>query len=60
MLTREEVENLFLSSIGDMKLLIKIFNKHGALVERLSSINSNLEFLYEQTVLSERSEENAN
>ena len=59
-LTREEVENLFLSSIGDMKLLIKIFNKHSALVERMASINSNLELLYEQTVLCERREENAN
>ena len=60
MLTREEVENLFLSSKGDMKLLIKIFNKHGAIVERLATINGNLELLYEQTVLSERREENAN
>ena len=59
-LTREEVENLFLSSMGDMKLLIKIFNKHGAIVERLAAINSNLELLYEQTVLCERREENAN
>ena len=59
-LTIEEVEHLFLSSIGDMKLLIKIFNKHGAIVERLSTINGNLELLYEQTVLNERREENAN
>ena len=58
-LTREEVEHLFLSSIGDMKLLIKIFNKHGAIVERLATINSNLELLYKQIVLSDRREENA-
>jgi hypothetical protein len=60
MLTREEVEKLFLCCIGELKLLIEVSYEHGSLVERLATINSNLETLYEQTVLSERRGKNAN
>jgi hypothetical protein len=60
MLTREEIEKLFLCCIGELKLLIEVSYEHGSLVERLATINSNLEILYEQTVLSERRGKNAN
>ena len=60
MLTREEIEKLFLCCIGELKLLIEVSYEHGSLVERLSTINSNLELLYEQTVLRERGGEHAN
>ena len=60
MLTREEIEKLFLCCIGELKLLIEISNEHGSLVERLATINTNLELLYEQTILKERRGENAN
>ena len=60
MLTREEIEKLFLCCIGELKLLIEVSYEHGSLVERLATINSNLETLYEQTVLSERRGKNAN
>ena len=60
MLTREEIEKLFLCCIGELKLLIEMSYDHGSLVERLATINSNLETLYEQTVLSERRGKNAN
>ena len=58
-LTREEIEKLFLSCIGELTLLIDVSGKSGSLVERLTSLNNNLEVLYEQTVLRERRRENA-
>ena len=60
MLTREEIEKLFLCCMGELKLLIEVSYEHGSLVERLATINSNLELLYEQTLLSERRGKNAN
>ena len=52
-LTREEIEKLFLCCIGEIKLLIEVSNQHGSLMERLATIKNNLERLYEQTVLGE-------
>ena len=60
MLTREEIEKLFLCCIGELKLLIEVSYEHGSLVDRLDTINNNLELLYEQTVLRERSREHPN
>jgi len=60
MLTKEEIEKLFLCSIGELKLLIEVSREHGSLVERLATINNNLELLYEQTLLRERRGEHAN
>lgn len=60
MLTREEIEKLFLCCMGELKLLIEVSYEHGSLVERLATISNNLELLYEQTVLKERRQENAN
>ena len=60
MLTREEIEKLFLCCIGELKFLIEASYEHGSLVERLATINTNLERLYEQTVLRERGGEDAN
>jgi len=60
MLTKEEIEKLFLCCIGELKLLIDVSYEHGSLVERLATLNNNLELLYEQTVLRERRQKNAN
>jgi hypothetical protein len=60
MLTREEIEKLFLCCMGELKLLIEVSYEHGSLVERLATLNNNLELLYEQTVLRERRQKNAN
>ena len=54
MLTREEIEKLFLCCIGELKLLLEISYEHSSLVERLITIKNNLERLYEETVLRER------
>jgi hypothetical protein len=59
-LTKEEIEKLFLCCIGELKLLMDISYEHGSLVERLATINNNLELLYEQTVLRERSGKHPN
>ena len=56
MLTREEIEKLFLCCMGELKLLVEVFYEHGSLVERLATLNNNLELLYEQTVLREETE----
>ena len=60
MLTKEEIEKLFLCCIGELKLLIEVSYEQGSLVESLATINNNLELLYEQTLLRERRGKNAN
>ena len=60
MLTKEEIEKLFLCCIGELKLLIEVSYEQGSLVERLATINNNLELLYEQTVLRDRSGKHSN
>lgn len=60
MLTKEEIEKLFLCCIGELKLLIEVSCEHSSLVARLATSNNNLELLYEQTLLRERRRENAN
>ena len=60
MLTKEEIEKLFLCCIGELKLLIEVSCEHGSLVERLSTINNTIELLYEQTVLKERNGKHQN
>jgi hypothetical protein len=59
-LTKEEIEKLFLCCIGELKLLIEVSYEHASLVEKLATINTNLELLFEQTILKERRGENAN
>ena len=54
MLTREEIEKLFLCCIGELKLLIEVSHEHGSLVERLTAIKNDFELLYEQTLIKER------
>jgi hypothetical protein len=53
-LTREEIEKLFLYCIGELNFLIEASYEHGSLVERLTAIKNNFELLYEQTLIKER------
>jgi hypothetical protein len=53
-LTREEIEILFLYCIGELNFLIEASYEHGSLVERLTAIKNDFELLYEQTLIKER------
>jgi len=53
-LTREEIEKLFLYCIGELNFLIEASYEHGSFVERLTAIKNDFELLYEQTLIKER------